>query len=76
MSFNIGDEMNENYLEGVDYESSTTVMIKNAYGEYSVTIPRSDLVFSDLIDYGIIPVLRAVGYADQTIKDIIDSEMV
>jgi hypothetical protein len=47
----------------------TTVVISQWGKTYSIEFPGSDTTLCDLISEGIIPVLRAVGYGQETIND-------
>lgn len=50
-------------------ENKTSITLKNCYGEYSISVPETDLTIVELFEGLINPILLAAGYAQSTIDD-------
>lgn len=45
----------------------TEVTIKDAYGDYTVRVPRVDMQITELMDHVIAPALKASGYTTESV---------
>lgn len=50
---------------------STKITLKDAYGEYNIEVPRTDLSIDEVFDDLVRPVLLAAGYSKEIIDEII-----
>lgn len=49
--------------------NTTTLTLRNEYGEYTVQVNQRELTIAEIIDDLVIPVLLAAGYS----REVIDS---
>lgn len=50
-------------------EKTTTMLLDDGYGAYSITVPGSDMDVPDLYDGLIRPLLLAAGYTEKSVDN-------
>lgn len=51
----------------------TKITLETNYGIYSISLPQDDMDMGNLMDNLIVPLILSAGYAEDTIKQYVDT---
>ena len=56
----------------IEKAQTTTIILQNQYGKYTVEVPQTDLNLQDCLEQLVSPILKAAGYSEALVNEILD----